>query len=304
MFTFSHIHLKSFLTAFILFFVICLGYFLNSLFKTDGHYVYVIDDAYIHLAMAKNLALHNMWGVTRYQFSSTSSSPLFTYILSILIKFFGNKDIIPLYINAFFGLGTVFVLIQYFSKVFCQVKNIAAAVVFTLFFSVLHLQLLSGMEHVVHVFLFVLNVFCLSHLKNKTAVYGFYLSLFLMGLIRFESMFYFAILAVVFISVKQWKEAIAVVLVGFIPVVVFCYFNEQYSGYLFPNSVVVKGTKISPDLNFLHHFKTIILDNFLFNVSFYKIGFFPIMMSLIFIVRSKEKRFSKWITENFLLIVL
>lgn len=301
----SNVSVKSFLMSLIIFFAVCLGYYLNVLSKTDGHYVYLIDDAYIHLAMAKNFALYDVWGITRYEFSSTSSSPLFTYLLSVLIQFFGNNDQLPLYFNAIFGLGIVHFLNQYYSEFFKNVKNIVAAVLFTLFFAVLHLQLLSGMEHVFHVFLLVVNIFCLSNFKNKTAVFGFYFSLLLMGVVRFESMFYFVSLAFVFILIKKWKEAAAVLLIGFIPVAIFCYINYQHDGYLFPNSVVVKGTKFTFDSNLPHQLKSILLDNFLFNKSFYKIGFLPIIMCAIFIVKDfKKKNYNDLVKDNFLLIVI
>jgi hypothetical protein len=31
--------------------------------QTNGHFVYSLDDPYIHLAVAKNLARHGVWGV-------------------------------------------------------------------------------------------------------------------------------------------------------------------------------------------------------------------------------------------------
>jgi hypothetical protein len=40
-----------------------------------GSFTYALDDAYIHLAMAKNFPL-GVWGTTRYEFSSSSSSLL------------------------------------------------------------------------------------------------------------------------------------------------------------------------------------------------------------------------------------
>jgi len=301
----SELSLRSFLISFIIFFAVCFGYYFNVLQKTDAHYIYFIDDAYIHLAMAKNFAFHDVWGITKYKFSSTSSSPLFTYLLSVLIKIFGNNDQLPLYFNIVFGGGILYFLNKYFSGIFTTIKNIVLSVIFTVLFAVLHLQVLSGMEHVFHVFLFVVNIFCLSNFKNKSAVLGFYLSLLLMGLVRFESMFYFVILAFVFILIKKWKKAIAILLIGFIPIVVFCYFNYQQDGYLFPNSVVVKGTKFTFDSNFPYQLKSVLLDNFLFNISFYKIGFFPILLCLIFILRDfKKKNVKELIKNNFLLIVL
>lgn len=301
----SKVNLKSFILSLLFFAAVCIGYFLISLSKTDGHYIYLIDDAYIHLAMAKNLALYDVWGVTKYKFSSTSSSPLFTYVLSALIKVSGNNDLLSLWVNIFFGVGTVYFLNRYFSGVFNMAKNIVLSVLFTLFFSVLHVQVLSGMEHVFHVFLFVVNILCLSNLKSRYSVFGFYLTLLLMGLVRFESMFYFVILAFLFLLIKKWKDAFGILLIGFIPIVVFCYFNYQHDGYLFPNSVIVKGTKFTFDSHFPHQLKTVFLDNFLLNISFYKIGFFPIMMCLIFIIRDfRTKNFQLIIKDHFLLIVI
>ncbi|MEO8211196.1 MAG: hypothetical protein ABI840_11615, partial [bacterium] len=40
---------------------------------TGGKFVYALDDAYIHLAFAKNIVLHNIWGITKYEYSSGSS---------------------------------------------------------------------------------------------------------------------------------------------------------------------------------------------------------------------------------------
>lgn len=133
---------------------------------------------------------------------------------------------------------------------------------------------------------------------------GFYLSLLLMGVVRFESMFYFVILAFIFIIIKKWKAAFLVLSTGFIPIILFCWLNYQQDGYLFPNSVIVKGTKLSFDSNFLHQLKTIFLDHFLLNVSFYKIGFFPVLLSVIFIVKDSKKNFQEIVKSNFLLIVI
>lgn len=301
----SNISLKSFWWSLTIFLGVCISYFFLSASKTEGHFTYIIDDAYIHLAVAKNFALHNVWGITQYQFSSTSSSPLFTYLLSVLIRIFGNDDQLPLYFNAVFGVGTVFVLSKFFSGIFNDVKKVVIAILFTMFFAVLHLQVLAGMEHIFHAFLIALNILCLSNLKNKTAVFGFYLSLLIMGLVRFESMFYFVILAFIFMLIKKWKEAITILLVGFLPIIIFCYFNYQEDGYFFPNSIVVKGTKLSFDSHFFHQMKVIIFDNFLLNISFYKLGFFPILMCLIFILKDfRKKNFQELIKDNFFLIVI
>lgn len=300
-----NIGLRSFLLSSFLFFSVCLCYYISSVLKTDGHYTYPLDDAYIHLAMAKNFALYEVWGMTKYRFSSSSSSPLFTYILSILIKIFGNSDQVSLYFNTVISVGILYLLSEYYAGIFKDVKRTVLTVLFTVFLIVLPLNLLSGMEHILQVFLFVLNIFCFYRYKeNKLALLGFYFSLLFIGLVRFESMFYFAILAVLFAMVRKWKEALFVLLLGFVPIMAFCAVNYQQDGYFFPNSVVVKGTKLGLDADMLGQLKIIVLDNFLLNISFYKIGFFPLLLCIIFIYRDfRIKALKEVVRDNFLLIV-
>src|SRR6266851_2122500 len=54
----------------------CATLLMLSLARTQWHLVYPLDDAYIHMAIAKNLAQHGVWGVTSHEFTSCSSSPL------------------------------------------------------------------------------------------------------------------------------------------------------------------------------------------------------------------------------------
>lgn len=296
---------KSFWISLLMFFGLCFGYYINVLFKTDLHYIYLLDDTYIHLAMAKNFALHDVWGVTSHEFSSSSSSPLFTYALSLLINIFGNNDQLPLYLNIFFGLGVVYFLNRYYSQFFKRFSHVVYTLLFTVFFAVLHLQLMSGMEHLFHVLLLVINVYCLSKInRSKLNVLGFYASLMLMGLVRFESMFYFAVLAFSFLLIKKWETALLVVLAGFIPIAAFCYFNYQEDGYFFPNSVIVKGVKLNADSCLFIQLKNIVLDKLILNISFYKVGIFPIIMCAIFTLKDlKTKKFSDGVKDNFLLLV-
>ena len=41
----------------------------------DGHFVYAQDDPYIHLALARTLAQHGVWGLSPEEFAPASSSP-------------------------------------------------------------------------------------------------------------------------------------------------------------------------------------------------------------------------------------
>jgi hypothetical protein len=51
--------------------------------RENGHLVFALDDPYIQMAMAKNFALHGVWGITRFGFTSASSSPLWTFFIAV-----------------------------------------------------------------------------------------------------------------------------------------------------------------------------------------------------------------------------
>ena len=299
---------KSLYFTCIIFFGIVFLYLILSLCRTEFHYTYLIDDAYIHLAIAKNFAEYGVWGMTKYQFSSSSSSPFFTVIISFLIIIFGNNDLIPLILNLFLSFFCIYFLNKYYSNYFQSSKKVIAASLITVFFSILYLQVLMGMEHVLQISLFIINIYYFQRwiaqdFKCKKCEFWFYGTLLFMGLVRFESMFYFVGLAVVFSLLKKAEKAILVLLFGFIPIAIFCFFNYQASGYFFPYSVVVKGSTLNFSGDYLLQISYFLKNKVLLNTSFYKLGFFPLtMVALILFGNRKKYNFHEIIQDNFLLI--
>jgi asparagine N-glycosylation enzyme membrane subunit Stt3 len=49
------------------------GFWWWSIRINGGHLVYALDDPYIHMAIAKNVVQHHVWGVTPFGFTSASS---------------------------------------------------------------------------------------------------------------------------------------------------------------------------------------------------------------------------------------
>ena len=167
------------------------------------------------------------------------------------------------------------------------------------------------MEHVLQIFLIVVNVYffqkwIVSDFKKSDFAYWFYFTIALLGLVRFESMFYFVSLALVFLCLKNFKNALLTLILGFLPILIFGYFNYQQSGYFLPYSVVVKGVKLELSGDFISQLKFLLLNKIFLNITFYKVGLFFLLITGVFLYRSFKSKISyrKLVQNNFLLIVL
>src|SRR5580658_1345815 len=88
----------------------------NCLRQTDGHFIYALDDPYIHLSIAKNLAQHGVWGVTQYAAASASSSPLWSFLLGVLIWIGGNNVLWPLIFGIVFSIAATLLVYTKFQQ--------------------------------------------------------------------------------------------------------------------------------------------------------------------------------------------
>lgn len=302
--------MRSFLTTAAIFFGICFIYILIMLSSTENYFTYILDDAYIHLAVAKHFAINGVWGITKYALSSTSSSPVFTLIISALISVFGDHALILLIFNLAISGLLIFFLSKYYSLFLPDNRSIIMASLFSLFTAVLHVQVMSGMEHVLQVFVIAVNIYYFqkwyqNNFKIGFDAYGFYFTILLLGLVRFESMFYFLSFAFVFLLIKKIKEAALVLVLGFVPILIFGYFNYSNSGYFLPNSVILKGPLLDFSGNIFKQLIELFFDRVIANRKFYKIGLFPLLACLFFIFKDykKKENFQKIILNNFLPVV-
>ena len=114
---------------------------------TGGHLVYPLDDTYIQMAIAKTLAAHGTWGVTRFEFSGAGSSPLWPPLLAALDRLTGLGSRLPLVVNA---IAATLVVAIAFAGLRRHVANRSAqAVALALLVGAAPLPALAlvGMEH-------------------------------------------------------------------------------------------------------------------------------------------------------------
>lgn len=217
--------------------------FVNQIKIKLGDYYYPLDDSYIHLSIAKNIAFHNNWGVTKYEFSNTSSSPFFTIILTVLFKLFGNNEKTPLYLNIFLCNLFLISIFLFFKKKPLQLLGIYLSLFFVV---LLKIQVITGLEHVLHILIISINWLSFykwieSENKNLRYLKIFFISIFLLIITRYESIFYIFPLLVYLISKKHYKIALWSLIISFLPMIIFGLYSIFKGSYFFPNSLLVKG---------------------------------------------------------------
>src|SRR5258708_2928117 len=91
-------------------FVIPLSFMVTEVLNhNQGVFSYPLDDSYIHLAVAKNLAQSGVWGISGHEFASAASSILFPLLLAVIFKIFGVYTILPFVIN--FCAAIIFIIV-------------------------------------------------------------------------------------------------------------------------------------------------------------------------------------------------
>jgi hypothetical protein len=223
----------------------------SSIMKhTHGQFTYALDDAYIHMAMARQLVEHGVWGVTKYNFSATSSSPLWTLILSLLFSFQIN-EFVPLLLNSILAVILIFIaarlLRQQGASLILQLVTISALI----FLTPLPALAFGGQEHILQTILSLLFVFAAAHELSGSTTTGnrlFVLPLLAFASVacRYEAGALVLLVAIMFATGKRFTRSAVVLCAGVAPVVIMAAYSLSQGGLFLPNSVLLKSVETPP----------------------------------------------------------
>jgi len=206
-----------------------------------GHFIYALDDAYIGAAMAKNLALHGVLGVTRHTFASAASCPFWILLLSAAYKVFGVSEWAPVALSLAFALLTLVVadrvLLGHLSA-----RMRAGALVSVVLFTPSHVLASIGMEHSLHVLLTLAFLrFSMDLVVDHRWSPWLWPLVPIMVMVRYESMFLVAPVFMLLAFQKRWKRALELGALAWLPVVAYGAFSLSKGWYWLPNSIAMKG---------------------------------------------------------------
>lgn len=213
---------------------------------TGGEFSYAIDDAYIHLALAKHIAFDGVYGLTRYAFSTPSSSVLWPWLLAGAMRVVGDRVTLPLFMNLAAAIALVVAvgraLDRYAQSMSTSMRTLVVVAI-VLLMPVATLTVL-GMEHVLHATLTVAFVLEAAQVVGgeKTERDAAFLAPIAAALVatRYEGVFPVG-MAVALLAIRgRVGVAAAVAAAGAAPIVLFGAYSVAHGSLFFPNSIELK----------------------------------------------------------------
>jgi hypothetical protein len=217
-----------------------------SIRNNQGHIVYALDDAYIHMAIAKNFAQHGVWGITQYGFTSSSSSLLYTLLLSVIYFLFGVNEVTPLILNIIFATLSICFIFYILRRNELNSLYIFIVLLSIIFFTPLPTLIFSGMEHTLQILISIPFVYLSTKILSKDkSTFLDDVSLLVLGtlvtMIRYEGIFLIFIVCVLFIIRKRWSFSFILFIFGFLPIGIYGFISLSNEWFFLPNSVLLKG---------------------------------------------------------------
>ncbi len=225
-----------------------------------GRFIYGLDDSYIHLAMARNIAAHGTYGVVPDAFSSASSSPLWTWFLGLLALAFPMNwtEWVPLLAGALTGALSIACIVyaatpgpaERESPVLGPATSYSTRAVVARCLGaaalppVLGLPTLAihGMEHGLHMLVtqaFALTAAAVVQYRSRT--WPLLLLAAMVPLVRMESLAPVGAAALVLLWVGRWRLALGLLLAATAGIVAQGVYSVAHGEHFLPNSVLVKA---------------------------------------------------------------
>ncbi|HEY8934916.1 MAG TPA: hypothetical protein VIM65_06825 [Cyclobacteriaceae bacterium] len=221
-----------------------------SLKMNGGNLSYSLDDTFIHMAIAKHLVVNGVWGVTPYEFSSSSSSPLYTLLLAASFYCFSTNMLMPLILNILLSTLLLFLIDDLLVKQNLSFGEKLFSLMVFVFFMPLPILTVMGMEHILHTLVTILFVYVSARTIHKTTIKRMrYVKLLLFAALltssRYEGLFIVIPVCILFFVRKKILSGFLLGAVSILPILIYGIISLKAGSYWLPNSVLLKGQGVS-----------------------------------------------------------
>lgn len=229
----------------------------QTLALTGGELAYAIDDTYIHMAMARNLAEHGLWGITPYGFTSSASSIAWPALIGMADRLVGVQLWLPLAFNLV--LATALLMACHCAlmrrPVGAHPLVTLGALLAIVYVMPLHINVLIGMEHVLQTLVTLSAAYVAARLATDDAAWadkrwrwGLVALSAVLPAVRYEGLFVVAAIGALMLWRRRVAFAAVLGVAAVVPVGAFGLFSLHQGWFVLPNPVLLKGT--TPSLSF------------------------------------------------------
>ena len=221
--------------------------------RNAGTMVYALDDAYIHMAIAKSAGEYGTWGITRFEFTSATSSPLWTALIAAVYSLIGTSAFVPLVLNVIAGIALLCVSGAALARNLLDSRLVFCGLLSVLLITPMPALALSGMEHLLHAAIAVaVSYLASSILTGESNAHHERLLIAaapLLTSLRYEGLFELLVVCgALVIAKRRWQLAFAIGAAGALPIVLYGLWSMSHGWQFFPNSVLLKAVR--PDFSF------------------------------------------------------
>jgi hypothetical protein len=229
-------------------FLLLVAVFVTGSVKANGRFIYALDDAYIHLAMARSLAAAGVWGVTPDAFTASASSLVWPILLAAGYYLPGSFEFMPLAANVVSGLLLLWVMAWTLRHFDVGVWASTATLLVVIVVMPMASLAITGLEHLAHaaatLALAVRGAFAVAApaaTSARTRVWLGALALLVVAT-RFEGIFLVAIVAAMLLVRRDWRAVVILAAAAAAPLIVHGAVSMSLGWLFFPTSVVLKSS--------------------------------------------------------------
>ena len=217
----------------------------TALALTGGHFAYALDDPYIHMAIAKNLVRHGVWGTTPLAFNSATSSPVWTLILAVSYWLFGVNETAPLVLNLVFAALSLVVVAHVFRRFSPSPLAVAGLLAVEIVCVPMVPVVLCGLEHFLHVMTALIFVWLAAREHPAQAprrAFGWLcLAAAAVASARYEGLFLVAGAVLLLLARRRFLRAVALTAAAWLPAIAYGLVSLAHGWGFFPASLRLKA---------------------------------------------------------------
>ncbi len=218
---------------------------IGSAALNEGRLVYTLDDAYIHMAIAKNLVRHGEFGTTPHAFTSATSSPLWTLLIALSYAVFGVHEAAPFILAGLAAILCVTTADRLAARAGLGPWPRVVVGLALVYLTPLCTLVSTGLEHGLHILWVLLLLGLTADTLAAPPRAGRTAALcavsFLATGTRYESLFLIFPLALVMAAHRRFRPAILALASALAPVILYGIVSLAHGSEFLPNSLLLKG---------------------------------------------------------------